>query len=233
MKLIQKVLIMFLITLSANSIAQGSDNSGNINSGFRFAIDDQKGHPFLKSDWYEGNFVKNDGTTSDKMLINYQIVDNFLTVMKMEGGEKIFLKINNDDYKGFVIKDKDNKVFIYKKIEGNLFDSKKKEDKFYLMSNPPKSTIVIESTKTYKDPNASGWSSSTNTTKRGEYKSSTTAYVLNKDNKYVKVKYSTSSIAKAFSDKKKEIKAFIKKQNIKIDDAADLIPIVDYYYSIK
>ena len=60
----------------------------------------------------------------------------------------------------------------------------------------------------------------------------TAVYVLNKQNKYVKVKLSSSSISKALKDKKKEIRSFIKQRGLKIKKASDLIPIVDYYYSL-
>ena len=68
----------------------------------------------------------------------------------------------------------------------------------------------MESKKNFKDPNASGWSSSNGSSVASKYTLSTNLYVQNKAGKYVKVKLSASSVAKALKDKKKEIRNYIK-----------------------
>ena len=232
MKLIKKILPFYAFLLVMTISAQSYDNSGNIGSGSKFAIDNENGNPFLMNDWYEGNLVKNDGTLTDKMFLNYQIVDGFLTFLKMDGDQKTFLKLNDADYKGFMNKDKSNRTYLYTTISGSEFDKSKKEDKFYQLIDPPTNKIIVENRKTFDDPNAGGWGSTTNTTKRGSYKAESTTYVLNKEGKFEKVKLNNSGIQRVFKDKKNEIKAFMKQKNIKISEPQDLILVVKYYYSL-
>lgn len=232
MKLVKKTLSVCALLLAFNITAQTFDNSGNISSGTQFAIDSENGHPFLMNDWYEGTLVKNDGTLTDKMFINYQVVEGFLTFMKMEGDKKTFLKISDADYKGFMLKDANNQMYLYTKIKGTDFDKEKNENRFYQIIDPPTNAIIVETTKTFDDPNAGGWGSTTTTTKRGSYKSSSNTYVLNKDGKYEKVKLNNRGIERVYSDKKSEIRAFMKQRKIDVKEAKDLILVVKYYTSL-
>ncbi|MCG1035708.1 hypothetical protein [Polaribacter sargassicola] len=223
-------IISFLITL--NIFSQSSNNSNSFGSGFRIGVENEEGHPYLMNDWYSGNLVKNDGSVTEKMPLNYQIADNLLVSMKVVNGEKIFQKLNADDYTGFIITDDKNNIHIYTKIEGNKFSKTKKENKFYLIVSAPSKNVLLETSKSFKDPNASGWSSSTTTNKRGSYKEKTQTYVLTKSGKYEKVGTSNNAILKVYKDKKNELKKYITENKIKIKEPTDLIKIVEYYHAL-
>ena len=232
MKTVQKTMFLLFSIITLNISAQSFNNSNSLADGFRLGIEDKKGHPFLINDWHSGNLVKNDGSATEKMLLNYHVVDNVLVSMKMVNGEKTFFKLNTNDYTGFVIKDDKNRVHLYTKVEGSQFSKKKKETKFYLIVSVPNKNVLLETTKSFKDPNANGWSASTNTTKRGSFKTRTQAYVLTKSGKYAKVKLSNSGIQKVFKDKKKELKSYMNKNNIRVEEAKDLVKVVEYYHSL-
>jgi len=228
----KKISFIIAFFIAFTGLSQSSNNSNSFGSGFRLGIESEEGHPFLINDWYNGNLVKNDGTLTGKILLNYHLVDNLLVTMQMENGEKNFHKLNTNDYTGFVITDDKNKVYIYTKLEGTQFTKKKKENKFYLIVSEPNKNVIIEIKKSFKDPNASGWSSSTNTNKRGSYKEKTQAYVLNNSGKYEKVNPSNNAILKIYKDKKNELKQYITDNDIKIKEPVDMIKIVEYYHSL-
>jgi len=229
----KKITTLLMLVAGVLSItAQNVRATSNINDGFNINRKNTNGHQFLLDDWVIGYMVDNNGNLSEKKLLNYDIY-NYNPTYKLGQNQKDILVIDRNLFSGFVLTDAENRQYIFSKINGDQFEDSKKEDVFYQLINAPKKNIILESTKKLKDPNASGWSSSRDNTLSAKFVLKTTAYVLDKNNKYVKVKFSSSSIANAFSDKKKEIKDFIKKQKLKIDDEYDLIPIVDYYYSLK
>lgn len=224
-------ILSFMLCLGAT--AQSANNTNSVSGGFRLGIKNPNGHQFLINDWHEGNLVKNDGGVTDKMLINYDLVDNAVVLMKTENGETKFIKLDNSEYTGFVITDSKNQVHIYSKIDGNKFNKAKKENKFYSLINAPEKSIILETVKTFKDPNRSGWNSTTNTNKRGEYKTKTEVYVLTNNGKYTKVKLSNKGVEKALKDKKNQISTFLKQKNISIKKVGDLIPVIRYYKTLK
>lgn len=228
----KKISFIIAFLTAVSGFSQSSNNTNSFGDGFRIGLEAQGGHPFLVNDWYTGNLVKNDGSVTGKTLLNYHLIDNLLVSMNMVNGEKTFKELNINDYSGFVITDDKNNVQIYSKIEGSKFDKNKNESKFYLIVSAPTKNVILEITKSFKDPNASGWNSSTNTTKRGAYKERTQAYVLNKSGKYEKIKLSNNGVLKVYKDKKKELKEYITKNNIDIKEPKDLIQTVAYYYSL-
>lgn len=228
----KKISLIIAFIVAFSGFSQSSNNTNSFGSGFRLDIESQQGHAFLINDWHTGNLVKNDGSVTEKKLLNYHLIENVVVSMNMVNGEKTFQKLNSDDYTGFVITDDKNNVHIYSKVEGKQFAKSKDESKFYLIVSAPTKNVLLETTKSFKDPNASGWASSTTTTKRGSYKERTQAYILNRSGKYEKVKLSNNGILKVYKDKKKELKEYIAKNNIKIKEPKDLIQTVAYYYSL-
>ncbi len=227
-----KTILAVILLVSAFSInAQSSRATSDLSHGYDTKKKMTQGHQFLLDDWVIGFLVDNNGKLSKRKLLNYDIYNNNPT-SKTNTTTKDILVIDKNLYSGFVLKDSKNEQYIFSKIDAYDFESKKKETKYYQLVNAPKKTVIVESRKVMKDPNASGWSSSGLSTKAAKFVMKTSIYVLNSNNKYVKVKLSSSSISKSLKDKKKEIKAFIKQKDLKIKTASDLIPIMDYYHSL-
>ena len=225
------IMILFLIT---GICANGQNNTGgsSISGGFKIKSKTTKGHQFLLKKWVTGYLVDNSGKLSEKKLLNYDIYNNNPT-FKASNDQTDIMVIDKNLYSGFILSDNNRKKYIFSKIEGSSFKKGKRGAKYYELINAPKKTILLESYKVLKDPNSHGFvPTSTNSTKAGKFVLKTAVYVLNKQNKYVKVKLSSSSISKALKDKKKEIRSFIKQRGLKIKKASDLILIVDYYYSL-
>jgi len=229
----KKIILGIFACMSLTVFGQSANNSNSFGSGFRLAMDEVDGHPFLINDWYQGNLVKNDGSVTEKMPLNYNLLENAVATTKMLNGQKTYVKLNNADYSGFMITDDKNNVHLYKKILGPEFTKAKKEDKFYLIVDAPNNSILLETNKKFKDPNASGWSAATTTNKRGKYVESTEVYVKTSKGTFSKVKLNNKDITKVLDDKGKELKDFIASKKLKIKEAADLIPVMTYYRTLK
>jgi hypothetical protein len=223
------LILAFLISLT--SVAQNNRGGNSLTDGFKIMSGDMKGHPYLLNDFVNGYAIDLNGNLTEQKLLNYDIYKNNLTFKKENATEDVMV-VSTSSYTGFILSDENKNDYLFTKIDGGKFLKPKKTTKFYQIAKAPSRNVIIESIKILKDPNASGWSSSSLTTKRAEYVLTTYVHVLNKDGLYVKVNPSKSSILKAYKDKKKEISAFINENSLNIESAQDLVPIADYYLSL-
>ncbi|NVK53685.1 MAG: hypothetical protein HWD85_12185 [Flavobacteriaceae bacterium] len=230
MKKLIATLLLVSITFVTNS--QNLRGGSSLSDGFKMNRKDTQGHQFLLNDWVEGFLVDNNGKMSSKKLLNLDIYNNNPTYKASNSQKDIFV-IDNSLFSGFVLIDKNKKQYIFTKIEGNKFKRGKKETKYYQLLNAPKKSFILESIKKMKDPNASGWTSSLNNTKVAKFVKKEAYYILNSKGKYEKIKLKESHILKALKDKKKQVKAYIKSNNINIKSPADVITVLDYYASLK
>lgn len=226
--------LLFTIALffSITIFSQSDRGTSNIGDGYASKKGNVKGHPYLFQNWGSGYLIDSNGKLSEEKLLNYDILNHNLTYKVNTSSEEIFV-INGDQYPSFIVTDSKKTDFSFAKIKGSDFQKAKKVDKYYQLVNGNSNLVILESLKILKDPNASGWSSSSLSTKSAEYNLNTTIYILNDSEQYVKVKANKSSILKALKDKKKEIDAYLNDNNTKIKTESDLVSILEYYHSLN
>lgn len=217
----------FILALGLH--AQNPNNTGNLADGFKIMRSDAEGSPFLSDNWYIGYGIFSDGQTSRPQQMNYDIHGNNL-VYKTAGNDNV-LKLVDNTFKGFILKDGEEKL-LFSKIPGNAFDKEKSEEKYYQIVHAPSQKVIVEYTKKLDDPNASGWMSSKDNTLNAKYEMDIEYYVMNQKGKYEEVKLKNKSVLKLFKDKKDQVNAFIKSNNIDIESPEDLYKVTEYYYSI-
>ncbi|MCP9201552.1 hypothetical protein MKO06_16700 [Gramella sp. GC03-9] len=224
------LIYLSIFFISVLTQAQNPVNSGDLSDGFKIMRNDLKGSPFLTQKWYVGHGVLKDGKLTTPQIMNYDIHGNNL-VYKANENEDV-LKLLDNNFTGFILKAETGEL-IFTKIPGEQFEKNKKDTKYYQIVNPPSRLVVTEFYKELDDPNASGWTSSTQSTKSAEYDLEVDYYVLNPKNKYEEVKLKERAILKIFDDKKKELESFINSNDIDINSPEDLFKIVEHYYSLK
>lgn len=228
----KKLVYLLIFAISYISYAQNDVGGNTITDGFQIRASSEKGTPYLLTEWVSGYVVDLNGKLSEEKKLNYNIYENVLTY-KTENASGKIMAINAANYSGFILTDANKKDYLFTKVEGNQFTKDKNETRFYQIVVPPSKNVLLETKKSLNDPNKSGWISSQNTTKRAEYESENAYYVLAEDNKYTKISLKNSSVIKAFKDKKNEISAYIKNNNIKIKTAADVDKVAIYYQSLQ
>ena len=226
----KKLVYLLIFTFTYFSYAQNDVGGNTITDGFQIRASSEKGTPYLLPEWVSGYVVDLEGNLSEQKKLNYNIYENVLTFKAANTGK--IMAIDPAKYSGFVLTDANKKDYLFTKVSGDEFTKSKKETQFYQIVVPPSKNVLLETKKNLNDPNKSGWISSQNTTKRAEYETEKTYYVLAKDNKYTKINLKNSSVLKAFKDKKNEISAYIKSNNININSPADVEKIAEYYHSL-
>jgi len=228
----KKYITILILSVAVVGFAQGDRGTSDIAHGIKLRKDNFKGHAYLLNDWVSGFAVDLNGKLTEEKLLNYDIYQNKLTFKRETASDDIMV-ITTSSYSGFMLTDSESKRdYLFTKLDGNQFRKAKKQTKFYEIVSAPSKNVILESVKILKDPNASGWSSSRLTTKNAEFVMKTYVYVLDSNNKYSKVGISRGSLLKVFKDKKKEISNFMKQNNITINEAADMVAVVEHYHSL-
>jgi hypothetical protein len=225
----QLIFVLFIFS-SIIAISQSDRGTSNIGDGFTSKKGAIKGHPYQFQNWEKGYLLDANGTLSEEKLLNYDILNNQLTFKDDASGE--VLVIDSNDYSGFMVSDSKNENYNFSKIKGSVFKKQQKVDKYYQLVDGNSKLVILESSKQLKDPNASGWSSSSLSTKSAEYVLSTNIYILDNSNTYIKVKASKPSILKALKNKKTAIEKYIRDNNLSIKSESDLVPILKFYHSL-
>jgi len=231
MKKIKNFVVSAILIFSLSSLvnAQTSLGSSNLADGVKVMRSNRNSTPFLMKEFKVGYGVYENGEMTTPQKINYDAYGNSLVYKDAGSGQT--LKMLDSQFVGFIIKSEEGDV-IFAKIEGNEFDKTKEDQRYYQLASPPSKAVIIEYKKEFDDPNANGWTSSQNNTKTGEYDMDTKYYILNKNKKYEEVKLKEKSVLKVYKDKKDKIEKYIEDNNIDIESAADMVPVVEYYLSL-
>ena len=230
-----KFLFLFLLPLSL--LAQNSlDATINLQQGSSFNLTKKsniEGTPYLFEDWQSGNIIQNDTNYIPKAKLQFNAYSNEIIIGDSRFSDKGFY-VTDKSVTGFVIK---NDVFFttYQKINGSQFLSPKSKNLYYETITDVKNKkpyLIIEHQKVIFDPSISN-SAAIDTNEASEYKLKKQYYILNKDNKYVKINLSKRSVFKIFKDKNSEMKSYLKKHSFKFKNKEKLNEFVIYYHSLQ
>lgn len=230
-KIFLLVVLLFNISNSWSQIRNGQGTS-SMGDGLFMSQGDVKGSPFFLEGWTKGTVYKDDGEFKDNQELVYNLFNNTL-FLKIGIGLNDHMALTTKDISKFILYDNNGtKSYLFLKIEAEKFNDNKKNIFFYEAVDPKSDKVIIEHSKTFSDPNSSGWQSSRYNNKAGEFKDLTIVYVLNKNLKYEKVNPKENAILKLFKENRKQIEEFIDSKGIKIRQASDLVAIVEYYHSL-
>ncbi len=230
-KIFLLVVLLFNISNSWSQIRNGQGTS-SMGDDLFMSQGDVKGSPFFLEGWTKGTVYKDDGEFKDNQELVYNLFNNTL-FLKIGIGLNDHMALTTKDISKFILYDNNGtKSYLFLKIEAEKFNDNKKNIFFYEAVDPKSDKVIIEHSKTFSDPNSSGWQSSRYNNKAGEFKDLTKVYVLNKNLKYEKVNPKENAILKLFKENRKQIEEFIDSKGIKIRQASDLVAIVEYYHSL-
>jgi hypothetical protein len=230
-KIFLLVVLLFNISNSWSQIRNGQGTS-SMGDGLFMSQGDVKGSPFFLEGWTKGTVYKDDGEFKDNQELVYNLFNNTL-FLKIGIGLNDHMALTTKEISKFILYDNNGtKSYLFLKIEAEKFNDNKKNIFFYEAVDPKSDKVIIEHSKTFSDPNSSGWQSSRYNNKAGEFKDLTKVYVLNKNLKYEKVNPNENAILKLFKENRKQIEEFIDSKGIKIRQASDLVAIVEYYHSL-
>lgn len=180
------------------------------------------GSPYSNEDFLEGKIFKDDKLVKSDIAMRYNLFSDEIEIKNSKSDETysallrdpdIFVKIFNDIYVFIPFKGSNEKGHYFKvSTEGKNFN------------------LYTKKSVVYKAPYYA--KSSYDVSRPAEWSKEVSYYLVSKKGDFYELPNSKSKIIKAMSPKEKEMKSFIKKENIQLNKESDLIKLVNYYNSL-
>lgn len=216
MKKIKLIFFIALILMLNNIQAQAISGNNNVirfnnqigSKAFLEVEKEVKGARLLYKNWQKGQILLADGNITDRVPVNIDLYKQNI-IMEGENDKKIIL--NDPKIKGVYINESINRT-LYAKINGSQFET---NEGYKLAKTFGENNFIIEVVKKF----IYDYGASNGMTKSGRYfKENKEYFVLNKDNKYVKVKnFNKKNIIKLYPSKKEIITTYYKENKVKND----------------
>lgn len=185
-------------------------------------FEDTKGSPYSNEDFLEGKIFKDDKLVKSDIAMRYNLFSDEIEIKNSVSDKTysallrdpdIFVKIFNDIYVFIPFEGSNEKGHYFKvSSEGKNFNLYKKESVVYKEPYYAKSTYDVS--------------------RSAEWAKSVSYYLVSKKGDFYELPNSRSKIIKAMSSKGKEVKTFMKKEKLDLDEESDLIKLVNYYNSL-
>ncbi len=188
------------------------------------------GTPYLTEEWMEGIVYFNNGKETPFPKIRYDAYQDEILAQKNQQQEMVLLK---GQIKGFQLLEKDNAPLIFKKATAmDELPIAVENDQFVqILFEEMRIGLYAVHKKLFIKANFQGaYSAGNNYDEFSEVLS--TYFVKMANGELTEVKLNKRSVLKAFDNYKSEIAAFIKDQNPRFEQPADLVKIVQYYHSL-
>lgn len=194
-------------------------NYSNLSSG-------TKGNKYYTNSWSKGTLIINDSIYSAQSEIQYDLVKGEVLINSDNVNNTGFI-INDKSLTGFQILKKGKLDYFHRINKNNFIYPIKRDFLFNPFPLNKEKYILIDLRKKLIEPKItkSHYSSTKN---YSEYKEIKNYYILNKENKYVKIKLKKKSIIKNLGNEAKEI---INKHKINVKRIKGLHKLLKLYHS--
>lgn len=235
----QKVLIITCLIFSLSIHTQtyerggfsniGTGNSSVVNYTNIFGI---KGHRYYTDSWTNGTLIIKDSIYSGQAKLQYDLVVGDIIIMNEKNKGEGFRIIDSTLTAFQIYNVKNNTSDSFIRVKQNAFLENPDRNYFYdPFQNKPEKLILIDYRKKLFEPSTI-ISSYTSTSQDQEYRKSTRYYILNKDQKYVRVSLTKKSILKALNADK-GLKKYIKTNKIDVKNLDQLYNLLIHHHSLK
>ncbi|MEE9409132.1 MAG: hypothetical protein V3V28_13775 [Polaribacter sp.] len=228
-----KKLLWSIFLLGNVCLAQGGltaisliEETARVFNDMNYKTDGINGHQYLLDEWGYGQITINDSINAPQARIQYDMVAGEPIIGNAARAKKGFI-LRDKSVTGFVI---NNTSFV--RIETNRFVDDVYRNYFAVPTLSKGNYLLIDYNKTLKEPYVlnNGYN---NTELNKKYVTIKKFYILNKDNKYANVRLKEKDILKVLSDKKKELKKYIKSNRLKVKNESDAVKLLAYYHTLK
>lgn len=188
-----------------------------------------QGTPYFIDEWLSGKLVFTNGDAGKKShLLKYNTQTKEL-LMKRPQGDSIIVFPNQ--ITAFTINDASKNVsYPFVKVENLKADGGTVPVCFLMVLYKNKSSLLKYVSKNVLKANYQGGYSADR--RYDSYVDNSQYFIRKSDNSLVKVKVKKSSVLDALEDKKTEIEAYIKKENLSFKNDIDIAKVLVYYDSL-
>ncbi|RFN59623.1 hypothetical protein [Marixanthomonas ophiurae] len=185
-------------------------------------FESMEGSPYANETFIEGNIYQGKKLANKNVLLRYNAFADEIEIKKNK---------QTDTYNA-LIKDPD----VYVKIFQDIYEfvpyngSNEKGGYFNVVTEGDQFDLYKKVKVTYKEPTYA--KTSYQTDKPAKWVDTVTYFLVGKDGSFYELPTRRSKVLDVMSKKKKEVKRYIKEQNIDLDEEQDLSKLVTYFNSL-
>jgi len=225
-------LVFLIITIGGAAQDQGLYDLQNkkINAEQRYEsfniskeeFESMEGSPYANENFIKGNIYKGKELSNKNILLRYNAFADEIEIKKHDQSETYNALIKNPDVYVKIFQD----VYVFVPYNG----SNEKGGYFNIVTEGAQFDLYKKTTVTYKEPYFA--ETSYQSDRPAAWVKTKIYYLVGKDGSFYELPTRRSKVLDVMSKKKKEVKRYIKEQNIDLDEEQDLAKLVTYFNSI-
>lgn len=188
-----------------------------------------KGTPYFLPDWIKGQVEMTTGKNYTNVPLKFNAHKQQLILLRTGSGNDSII-VDANQVKRFTLNSTDGQTYLFERLPTAKINDQTLKDGYFLVLHEGKNALLKRIAKTvksadYKNPYASD-------IRYDAYQNTFSYYLLKPDQTLTKVKLSDKSIIDALGDRKDELKAFVKQENLTFKTDNDAIMLVKKYDSL-
>lgn len=211
---------------STNQIVGNGSNSIN-------TIDNRyeglRGTPYFLNEWNKGLIEMNAGQNYKDVPIKFDAYRQHLILKRpWQGGDSII--VNADQVKSFQLSDGNGQLYVFRRYPTAKTSDELLKEGYFMVLYQGKSSLLKRIVKSFKQADYKNPYSTD--TRYDEFRNNFSYYLLKPDQTLEKVKLSDKSLIEAIGDRKDELKAFARQENLTIKSENDAVKLIQKYDSL-
>ncbi|AKD56774.1 hypothetical protein [Spirosoma radiotolerans] len=188
-----------------------------------------KGTPYFLPDWIKGQVEMTTGKNYTNVPLKFNAHKQQLILLRTGAGNDSII-VDANQVKRFTLNSNDGQAYVFERLPMAKTSDQALKDGYFLVLYAGKNALLKRVAKTfksadYKNPYASD-------VRYDAYQNAFSYYLLKPDQTLTKVKLSDKSIIDALGDRKDDLKAFVKQENLTFKTDNDAILLIKKYDSL-
>ncbi|AUD02522.1 hypothetical protein [Spirosoma pollinicola] len=206
----------------------GSGPNGMINT-IDHRYEGLRGTPYFLPEWIKGRVEMNAGQNYTNVPLKFNAYQQQLVLLRTWAGNDSII-VDATQVKRFTLTNADGQTYLFERLPMAKTNDQALKDGYFLVLYEGKNVLLKRIAKTfkpadYKNPYA-------NDVRYDAFRDAYSYYLLKPDQTLTKVKLSDKSIIDALGDRKDELKAFVKQENLYFKTDNDAVTLVKKYDSM-
>lgn len=215
-------------TYQSTSQIVGSGPNGMINT-IDHRYEGLRGTPYFLPEWTKGQIEMTAGQNYTNVPLKFNAYQQQLMLLRTWSNNDSIV-VDAGQVKRFILKNNDGQTYLFARLPTAKTSDQSLKDGYFLVLYEGKNALLKRVAKTfkpadYKNPYA-------NDVRYDAFRDAFSYYLLKPDQTLTKIKLSDKSLIDALGDRKDELKAFVKQENLYFKTENDAVTLVKKYDSM-
>ncbi len=215
-------------TYQSTSQIIGTGPNGMVNT-IDHRYEGLRGTPYFLPEWTKGQIEMTAGQNYTNVPLKFNAYQQQLILLRTASNNDSII-VDAGQVKRFILKNDDGQTYLFQRLPMVKTNDQALKDGYFLVLYEGKNVLLKRIAKTYKQADYKNPYS--NDVRYDSFRDAFSYYLLKPDQTLTKVKLSDKSLIDALGDRKDELKAFVKQENLYFKTENDAVTLVKKYDSM-